>query len=93
MFPLHIPLLEPTHQVVFLSWTCLDDPLNVPVAVNCTCPPGKFCASAVAGLIVTEVSLLLPHPRAPKTAKRVKDTTAHLSLLIVEHPLGRIMKR
>ncbi len=84
MLPLHIPLLEPTHQVMFFSGTCLDEPLNVPVAVNCTCPPG--CATAAAGLTVTEVSLLLPHPRVPKTARTV-GSTQNVNRRIMEHPL------
>ena len=39
--------------------------LKIPVGVNCTVPFGKFCASALAGVAVTESSiraLLLPHP-------------------------------
>ena len=52
MFPLHMPLLEPTHQVTVVSGTGFDESLNLPSAVNCTWPLGKFWASAVAGVIV-----------------------------------------
>ena len=47
--------------------------LKTPVGVNCTCPFGKFCASAIVGLAVTDWSirgLLLPQPvLATKTDK------------------------
>ena len=39
--------------------------LKVPVAMNCTRPFGKSCASALAGVAMTDTSirgLLLPHP-------------------------------
>jgi len=39
--------------------------LKIPVGVNCTVPFGNFCASALAGVAVTDSSiraLLLPHP-------------------------------
>jgi hypothetical protein len=39
--------------------------LKIPVGVNCTVPFGKLCASALAGVAVTDSSiraLLLPHP-------------------------------
>jgi hypothetical protein len=35
MFPLHNPLLEPTHQMMFANGTGLAEPLYVPIAVNC----------------------------------------------------------
>ena len=39
--------------------------LKIPVAVNCTLPFAKFCASALAGVAMTDSSiraLVLPHP-------------------------------
>lgn len=43
--------------------------LKVPVAVNCTCPMVKFCASALAGVTMTDWSMrfeleyIEPQPR------------------------------
>lgn len=43
MLPLHMPLAVPIHHVGLLT----------PMAENGTIPPGKFCASALAGLTAT----------------------------------------
>jgi hypothetical protein len=49
VFPLHMPEAVPIHHVG----------LRTPVALKETIPPGKFCASADAGLTTT---LFCPHP-------------------------------
>src|SRR5258708_1429838 len=66
MFPLQLPFALPMHQVRFVAGTGFDEEPYVPVALNCTCPLGKFWASATAGLKLTEFKWL-PHPM-PMTA-------------------------
>jgi hypothetical protein len=68
MFPTHMPLFDPVHQVTSLLVSCTGDGglLKAPVAVNGTWPLGKFRASANAGFSFTDCNWrLLPHPTIP----------------------------
>jgi hypothetical protein len=91
MFPLHNPLLEPTHQIRFANGTGLDEPRYVPVAVNCTWRLGKFRASAVAGVMVTDVSSL-PPPH-PVRGSATRATRLSAILLVIEQPPSRVRRR
>ena len=67
-----MPLLDPAHHVTSLLVSFRGDGflLKVPVAVNETWPLGKFCASADAGLSVTDCNWrLLPHPKSPSVIR------------------------
>src|SRR5579862_4492204 len=68
MLPTHEPSLLPTHQKTSLLVRVTGEggSLNVPVATNETCPLGEFCASAVAGVILT-VRRWRPLPHAEST--------------------------
>src|SRR5215469_14145638 len=59
MFPAHVPAVTPTHQVTSWLVRCCGDGglLKVPVAVNDTCPLGKFCALATAGITLTDCNV------------------------------------
>lgn len=64
--------------------------LKVPIAVNCTWPLGKLCASAVAGVTEIDCSrrgLPLPHPLAtssiPARRSAVESDTLNRSILTV----------
>jgi hypothetical protein len=63
--------------------------LNVPIALNCTCPLGELCASAVAGVITIDCSTLLGiefielHPM-PVVAKAASKQTEKV-VGIMEH--------
>ena len=45
--------------------------LKIPVAVNCTVPFGKFCASALAGVAVIDSSIRAPLPHPVLSAARL----------------------
>src|SRR6266567_3641308 len=75
MFPLQSPLVVPMHHLRFVTGTGFDEEPYVPVALNCTCPLGKFWASATAGLRLTEFKWL-PHPNPMITSIATAPTNA-----------------
>src|SRR5215469_7405894 len=59
IFPGHAPAARPTHHVTSCLVSCCGEGglLKVPVAVNWTCPLGKFCALATAGITLTDCNV------------------------------------
>jgi hypothetical protein len=91
MFPTHMPLLDPAHHVTSLLVSFRGDGflLKVPVAVNETWPLGKFCASADAGLSVTDCNWrLLPHPTIPSVMRGNKGKIQNGSWRPLIHGVG-----
>jgi len=83
------PLLSPTHQKPFMILDGLGGLEYLPVAANCTCPPG-FGATAVAGVTVIDCSmrvLLMPllQPSVIRMASR-KEETARAVNFVIMHP-------
>jgi hypothetical protein len=67
-----MPPLDPAHHITSLFVSCTGDGglLNAPVAVNETWPLGKFCASADAGLSITDCNWrLLAHSTIPRAMR------------------------
>ncbi len=84
------PLLSCTHHVATVTCAGVGGAVKLPVAVNCTWPLGKFCASAAAGARVMDWSsrglLLLPQLKAPRLPKNSKTESRRNPNLGINSP-------